>query len=195
LRGDTGRSSCYSDQRCGNGVVDCTEECDDGNTIDDDACSNACLAALPEPLDGAVKLKIGLRFDKPQKDSVALGIKGLVLRDGFSAAGADLLVDVGGTALDAQLDDKGRYKSADKRDRLKLKQKKRDGTWQLKLTRKKNDFDAAFGDEGLLDEDNQEGKSATVPLSLEAGGSTFTADQDVTYRSKAGKNGKAKTIR
>ena len=27
---------------CGNGVIDSGEECDDGNTLDDDGCSNAC---------------------------------------------------------------------------------------------------------------------------------------------------------
>lgn len=28
---------------CGNGVVDTGEECDDGNTVDGDGCSAACL--------------------------------------------------------------------------------------------------------------------------------------------------------
>ena len=42
---------------CGNGVVEPPEQCDDGNTIDDDACSNTCAApsvpTLP-PWGGAV---------------------------------------------------------------------------------------------------------------------------------------------
>ena len=32
--------------RCGNGVVDGMEECDDGNNIDADLCSNACVSPL-----------------------------------------------------------------------------------------------------------------------------------------------------
>jgi cysteine-rich repeat protein len=32
-------------QVCGNGIPEGTEACDDGNTVDDDACSNACLPA------------------------------------------------------------------------------------------------------------------------------------------------------
>ena len=31
------------DPVCGNGVKEGTEACDDGNTIDDDSCSNACV--------------------------------------------------------------------------------------------------------------------------------------------------------
>jgi cysteine-rich repeat protein len=38
---------------CGNAVVEGTEQCDDGNVVDDDACSNACL--LPICGDGLVQ--------------------------------------------------------------------------------------------------------------------------------------------
>jgi cysteine-rich repeat protein len=179
---------------CGNGTTEGEEECDDGNTIDDDACRNICLATPAEPLEGQVKLKVGLRFDKPQRDSVSLAIKGLVLAEGFLAPGADVQIDVGGAVLDVPLDEKGRYKSADKRDRIALKQKKRDGTWKLKLKRKKSDFAKAFADEGLADEDNQ-GKPADITLSIGAGGLTYSADHAVTYRSKTGKKGLAKTTK
>ena len=30
---------------CGNGVVEGEEQCDDGNRVDDDACSNSCQVA------------------------------------------------------------------------------------------------------------------------------------------------------
>ena len=40
--------TCYGpglDCECGNGVVECAEECDDGNTDDGDGCSSICLIA------------------------------------------------------------------------------------------------------------------------------------------------------
>ncbi len=38
---------------CGNGVIDGDEECDDGNTVDNDGCSNACT--LPVCGDGTIQ--------------------------------------------------------------------------------------------------------------------------------------------
>jgi len=32
---------------CGDGIDGCIEECDDGNTVDDDACSNSCTINVP----------------------------------------------------------------------------------------------------------------------------------------------------
>jgi len=178
----------------GVGIIDPPEQCDDGNTVGDDECDNSCQTVTQTtPLEGQIKLKVGLRFDKMQSDAISLGIKGLALPDTFVAAGSDVRVDVGGAVLDVPLDDKGRYKSPDKRDRLKLKQKKRDGTWKLSLKRKKNDFAATLADEGLVDEDNKEGKSAGIAVSVDAGGVGHAAEHGVTYRSKAGKKGKART--
>lgn len=37
----------YTTTACGNGNLDPGEECDDGNTIDGDVCSNACMYACP----------------------------------------------------------------------------------------------------------------------------------------------------
>jgi cysteine-rich repeat protein len=34
---------------CGDGILNGTEECDDGNTVDNDECSNACLFLVPVP--------------------------------------------------------------------------------------------------------------------------------------------------
>jgi cysteine-rich repeat protein len=42
-----------SDHSCGDGIVDPDEQCDDGNTIDWDACSNACT--LPQCGDGQIQ--------------------------------------------------------------------------------------------------------------------------------------------
>jgi cysteine-rich repeat protein len=37
-----GQSTCHY---CGNGVVDVSEQCDDGNSVNTDRCSNTCKAA------------------------------------------------------------------------------------------------------------------------------------------------------
>jgi MYXO-CTERM domain-containing protein len=54
MGGDGCASDCFSDETCGNGVVDVAagEACDDGNTADGDGCSAAC--ALPSCGDGIV---------------------------------------------------------------------------------------------------------------------------------------------
>ncbi|HLT36574.1 MAG TPA: DUF4215 domain-containing protein [Enhygromyxa sp.] len=46
---------------CGNGVIDGDEECDDGNTIDIDACSNACTMAVCG--DGLIQIHLGETCD------------------------------------------------------------------------------------------------------------------------------------
>ena len=45
IRGDDPTAQGYCGEACGNGTVDGSEECDDGNTVDHDACSNRCLRA------------------------------------------------------------------------------------------------------------------------------------------------------
>jgi cysteine-rich repeat protein len=49
---DTSESET-GDPECGNGAVEADEECDDGNDVDDDGCSNACT--LPTCGDGIVQ--------------------------------------------------------------------------------------------------------------------------------------------
>jgi cysteine-rich repeat protein len=44
---------CIAGSTCGNGIVEEGEECDDGNDIDDDGCTNACT--LPTCGDGIVQ--------------------------------------------------------------------------------------------------------------------------------------------
>jgi cysteine-rich repeat protein len=183
-------NQCELDACCGDGTIQPGEACDDGNTLPDDGCD---LCQIPtEPLVGEIKLKVGLNFAKPQKDAISLGIKGLGLPDAFPVGGGSLSLDVGGALLDVTLDEKGRYKSSDKKDRIKLKQTK-DLSWKLKMTRKKSDFAGSFADEGLVDEDNKSGKSATLGVSVGASGRTFVTDHGVTYRSKVSKKGTAKS--
>ncbi len=39
--------SCPTPSVCGNGIVEGSEECDDGNTLDGDSCSSACVCTCP----------------------------------------------------------------------------------------------------------------------------------------------------
>ncbi|MFH1620588.1 MAG: DUF4215 domain-containing protein [Patescibacteria group bacterium] len=52
-RDEDGCNADCSTQRCGDGQVNGTEECDDGNTVNTDGCTNACL--LPVCGDGYVQ--------------------------------------------------------------------------------------------------------------------------------------------
>lgn len=41
--GDGCSADCRSDERCGNGVIDAGEDCDDGDTDDGDGCDSSCV--------------------------------------------------------------------------------------------------------------------------------------------------------
>jgi len=186
--GDGCSAACETEGACGNGTVNAGEECDDGNTIDADGCSAVCLLES-QPLVGDVKLKVGLKFNKPGKDAISLKIKSLQLPDGFVAPGAAVTFDVGGNVADVTLDPKGKFKLGS--DKAKLKQGK-DGTWKLSWSRK-GSLAADLADEGLADEDNPKpGKAVTVDTQITAGGQVYVGSSNLTYKSKLGKNGKAK---
>lgn len=53
---------------CGDGVVDFNEECDDGNNINDDECSNACTTNTPDPSCGDGNLDAGEECDDGNSD-------------------------------------------------------------------------------------------------------------------------------
>ena len=144
-------------------------------------------------LEAEVAPKLKLNFRKDLKDSIQLKLTRWVLPEDFVAAGAELSVNVGGSVLAGTLDPKGGFKSDDRRDKLKLEQRKKDGTWTLRVKRKKGDFAAALLDEGLRDEDNAKpGKPVRVAVSIEAGGATYSRVVELSYRSKLGKAGTAK---
>ena len=44
--------SCVFPERCGNGIVDAGEQCDDGNTANGDGCSALCTIEIPNPVCG-----------------------------------------------------------------------------------------------------------------------------------------------
>src|SRR3989344_1576702 len=43
-----GTGQAYARYGCGNGVKEAKEECDDGNGIDTDSCSNTCVVQQPD---------------------------------------------------------------------------------------------------------------------------------------------------
>ena len=66
--------------RCGDGIVQSGEECDDGNAVDDDACSNACVAARCG--DGVINAMPGEEvFESPIVENPS-GVSGYVCDDG-----------------------------------------------------------------------------------------------------------------
>ena len=54
---------CKPEPVCGNGKVEEGEECDDGNTVDNDACSNECEICPPPPVCGNGKVEGGEECD------------------------------------------------------------------------------------------------------------------------------------
>jgi cysteine-rich repeat protein len=65
--GDTGTLNswslalCVAPATCGDGATDAGEQCDDGNAINDDACTNACLS--PQCTDGLLQAGSGEECD------------------------------------------------------------------------------------------------------------------------------------
>ena len=180
-------------ETCGNGAREGAEVCDDAGAVGLVGCNATCSAETFALEAEPKKLAIKLKFAKSSRDSLELALRGWSLPADFSAAGAALALDVGGVALEATLDAKGRYKGADERDKVSLKRRKRDGTWKLGWVRKKADLAPELADESLLDEDNPKpGKPVTVVVTVEAGGTTYVREAELRYQSKAGKKGTAK---
>jgi hypothetical protein len=149
------------------------------------------LSGGSAPLVGDPRLKVRLKFAKAQRDAIQLKIKDLALPAGFVAAGADVSTNVGGVVLEATLDPKGRFKSTDKKDSLKLKQDK-DGSWTLSMKRKKGNFGADLEDDGLGNETTPKpGKLVALRVMLTAGGEIMSRGGLLTYKSKRDKAGKA----
>jgi hypothetical protein len=135
-------------------------------------------------------LKVKLKFNKLSKDKISVKIKNWTLPAGVVPT--DVTVDVGGAAFTGTLDAKGKFKSPDGRDAIKMKQSKKTQLWKIKVKRKKNDFAADLADDGLTDADNPKpGLPVIVPLTIEVGGATYRHDVKFRYKSKLGKWGTA----
>jgi hypothetical protein len=144
-------------------------------------------ACLP-PLD----LKVRLRFDRPDADSLELTARRLALGSGFARQGAPARIDVGGSVLDVELDAEGSYQSPDGRDRVRLKRGKKRGFWTLKVRRTGAALAEDFANEGLLNETNGgRGKPVRVAVRLAVAGQSQERIVPLEYRSRAGRQGRA----
>ena len=143
------------------------------------------------PIQGEIKAKVHLKFNKPSKDKIGVKVKNWTLPMGVVPT--DVTVNVGGAEFTGTLDAKGKFKSPDGRDSIKLKQSKKTQLWKITVKRKNNDFAADLGDEGLTNADNPKpGLPVIVPLTIEVGGGTYSQDVNLFYKSKLGKKGTAK---
>jgi uncharacterized repeat protein (TIGR01451 family) len=157
----------------------------------------ASAPGAPEPTSTVVgfllgaeqKLKIKLRFDKVGRDKISLKVNGLALRDATNPAGAEVSIDVGGNVLTRTLDEKGRFK--DGVDSLRLKQRKKDGSWKLRYKRRGGGFSGDFEDEGL-DSGAHDRTPVAVDVQLSLGDALYAQSLPLEYRSKAGRSGTAK---
>jgi hypothetical protein len=139
----------------------------------------------------AVTVKIQLKFNKPYRDKIHVKLKELALPAGLLPR--DVTVNIGGAKFTGALDAKGKFKSPDGRDSLKMKQSKKTRLWKITMKRKNNDFAGNLADEGLTDADNPKpGLPVTVPLTIEVGGVAYGWDVDLVYTSRLGKKGTAK---
>lgn len=179
----------------GDSIIDPLDNCPfrpnpeqlDGN---DDGVGDACTRLAP--LSGAASARVKLRFDKEGRDRVDVSVKRWSLPGGFQVAGASLSVSLADSALTGMLDAKGKWKSPDGRDRMKLKQS-RQGDWKLRASRRKRDLAEDFAPVGMRDEDHPKpGRLLAVPLRLVAGDEAGEETLALRYRSKAGKQGTAK---
>ena len=144
-----------------------------------------------DPIQGEIKLKIQLKFNKPSKDKIQVKIKDWQLPAGVVPT--DVTVNVGGAEFTGTLDAEGKFKSPDKRDSITMKQSKKTQLWSITVKRKNNDFAADLWDEGCTNADNPKpGLPVTVPLTIEVGGVAYGRDVDLFYKSKLGKKGTAK---
>lgn len=82
---------------CGNGKLEGDEICDDGNTVDGDGCQADCTPTLTQcPAANAPALPDGATCAVTQAGSAARLFTGVVLKDGETLVGGQVLVDAQG---------------------------------------------------------------------------------------------------
>lgn len=146
-----------------------------------------------EVLRGSSWSAIQLHFDRSGKDSMTIRRK-IPVPAGFSPAGTELAVNVGGVERTFTLDANGAGASGDASIQLVFKTvggvvAKQTGEWFLKVT--KADLASEFANEGLLDETNA-AKPVLIEISATLGGKTTTQSWDPLYTSTAGEHGVAR---
>ncbi|WP_174259192.1 amidohydrolase family protein [Myxococcus xanthus] len=90
---------------CGNGKLEGEEVCDDGNTVDGDGCQANCTPTLTQcPAANAPALPDGATCAVTQPGSAARLFTGVVLKDGETLVGGQVLVDAQGVIQCAACD-------------------------------------------------------------------------------------------
>jgi hypothetical protein len=137
---------------------------------------------------GIAKFKGKLNFKKANKDSFLM--KGeLDLPEDFELEGTVLAIDVGGVETMFALDRKGKAKSD--AGTVKLKYRKKSGTWLYQLRLKKGAFAATWEDDGLVN-DTVKAVPVTLESRIKVGDTTYYRVAELTYTGKEGKSGKFK---
>ena len=152
------------------------------------------VTPTPSPtaaIQGEITMKIQLKFNKPSKDKISVLVKNWALP--ASVIPTNVTVDVGGASFNGMLDAKGKFKSLDGHDAIKMSQSRRTQLWKITVKRKNSAFAANLEDEGLTDANNPTpGLRVTVPLTIEVGGASYNEDVNLFYTSKIGKKGTGK---
>lgn len=95
---------------CGNGTLDGAEQCDDGNNVNGDGCDSDCTRATTGPVLGCVDMmKPALTTGTCSVTAGAAGstttlISGVILGDGTTWLGGQVLIDAAGTITCASCD-------------------------------------------------------------------------------------------
>ncbi len=133
------------------------------------------------------KLLVKLNFKTPDRDLFRL-VGEVDLGDAFDPTNASVEIDIGGAVGQGTMDAKGRVSTATFTSKLK----NTNGVWSLNAKAKNSDFKSELDDNGLSDV-NDEGRTVSLPVSITIDGQVFLKDVNVTYASKEGKNGTAKS--
>lgn len=134
------------------------------------------------------KLKIKVRFDRPDLSSISLKLSNMELGPQFDAANAIVEVEIGSeTSGTIQLDENGLFKNEN--GTLSMKQDTRDGTWSLQLKVPRAEL-GGLQKVGFVNEDIQ----STFPLCIRFRSGSIASESLllVNYKAKLGKSGSAK---
>lgn len=143
---------------------------------------------------GVTNLFIKLDFAKPALHDTIVLKAALAVPDGFTAAGAHVLVDVGGVVKSFDLDTDGRAKADTAQVKLAVASKRgvvlaQDAKLRVKLAN--GSFASWLADEGLTDTTVTE-RPVSIPVRLVVNGQVYATTQPQTYTAKTGKAGKTK---
>ena len=135
-------------------------------------------------------LAIKLVFSKPGSDSISL--QGTLIRPAnFNAAGAPLVVDIGGVVTTFTLNASGKIKSGNNALTISLKGKNTQ-TAKFKMVLSKGSFASTLANVGL-DNGNESNKAVTIPVGVIFNNQLWVASISQTYKAKKGSAGMTKS--